>query len=259
MRLQQKIAIVTGGGQGMGRAIALALAREGADVVIYDMNLDRAKNAVAEVKSLGRQALAIKCDVSNSEEVRQATKQVLDKFHKIDILVNNVGVTKKCPPEELTEDIWDQTINTNLKGTFLCSQAVGKIMIKQKHGKIINIASLSGHFGGTDRAAYCASKGGVILLSKSLAADWAKYNINVNVVSPGHTETPRVLGADPSIYTERMRRIPLQRANRPEDIAGVVVFLASSEADNITGQDIVIDGGISAVHPGWPSPIVSQA
>jgi NAD(P)-dependent dehydrogenase (short-subunit alcohol dehydrogenase family) len=256
MRLKNKISIVTGAGQGMGRAIALAFAREGADVAIYDMNLDRAKNVVNEVTSLGRRALAIKCDVSKIGEVKQATKQVLDNFQKVDILVNNVGVSTKCPPEEITEDNWDQTIDTNLKGTFLCSQSVGIEMIKRRSGKIINIASLSGHFGRPDGAAYCASKGGIIMLSKSLAADWAKHNINVNIVSPGHTETPKVL-EDLESYEERLRRVPLRRPNRPEDIAAAVVFLASSESDNITGQDIVVDGGISAVHPGWLNCTVS--
>jgi len=253
--LEGKVAIVTGGGQGIGRTIAIALADEGADVVVYDMNMATAKSVANEIKSIGRKALAVKCDVSQSAEVRKAVREVLDKFNKkIDILVNNAGVTILYPPEELPEHVWNKTIDTNLKGTFLCCQAVGREMIKQKSGKIVNISSLSGLFGGPSRAAYCSSKGGVILLTKSLAADWGKYNVNVNVVCPGYTETPRLSELktkNPETYERRLKRIPLQRPNIPEDIAEVVVFLASHASDNIHGSVLIIDGGISSVHPGY--------
>lgn len=257
MRLERKVAIVTGGGQGIGRAIALTLGREGADVVIFDINLKPAKKVTNEIKSMGRQVLAIKCDVSNSEEVNRATKKSLNIFKKIDILVNNAAIIKPIAAEEVTEVMWDSTINVNLKGQFLCSQAIGRVMIKQRYGKIINIASLLAHVATPFLVTYGASKGGILQLTRVLAVEWAKYNINVNAVSPGMTETPmidEIKKVNPYLLRDRVKRVPLRRLNKPEDIAYAVLFLASSESDNITGQTIIVDGGTCALNAAyvWP-------
>jgi NAD(P)-dependent dehydrogenase (short-subunit alcohol dehydrogenase family) len=258
MRLQGKTAVVTGGGQGIGFATALTLAKEGCDVAVYDINLSLANGTAKEIKSSGREALAVRCDVSNSGEVHDATRNVIEHFGKIDILVNNAGIVIPAAAAEITEEAWDRTININLKGQFLCCQSIGRQMIKQNYGKIINIASTLAHVATPHLVAYAASKGGVLQLTKVLAVEWAKYNINVNAVSPGMTETPMMAGAgekEASLSIERrLKRIPLRRQNKPEDIAKAVLFLASSESDNITGQAIIVDAGVCALHSGymWP-------
>jgi len=257
MRLEGQVAIVTGAGQGIGRAIALTLAKEGAAVTVNDINLDSAKKVAKEIKSQGGQAQPVKADVSNGEEVNTLVQKTLDGFKKIDILVNNVGITKVIPAMELTEAQWDSIININLKGQFLCSQAVARHMIKQKRGKIVNIAALSGRVATPGMAAYGASKGGVLQLTRVLAIEWAKYNINVNAVSPGVTITATVeniLKQEPDFIKGYLERIPFRRAAKPEDIANAVLFLVSSEADDITGQEITVDGGTSALHPGFVRP-----
>lgn len=249
MKLAGKVAIVTGAAQGIGRATALTLAKEGADIVVNDISLELAKKVADEIKSLGRQAQAIKADVSNSAEVSQMVNETLDNFKKIDILVNNAGIALVAPAEEMTEADWDKQININLKGQFLCSQAVGRQMIKQRKGKIINLASVQGHRSSPGFAAYCASKGGVLQLTGVLAVEWAKYNINVNAVSPGLTDTSGARSSRQDSWEKRSKTIPLGKANKPEDIANAVLFLASSESDNITGQAIIVDGGVTALHP----------
>lgn len=255
MRLTDKVAIVTGASSGIGHAIALTFAKEGADVVIADVDFQSAQNVADELELLGRHAEAVKVDVSNSQEVNQLVKKTLDTFKKIDILVNNAGIfTKMTPPEEISEADWDRTINVNLKGQFLCSQAVGRQMIRQKSGKIVNIASGSAHRITPKMVAYCVSKSGVLSLTKALAMDWAKYNINVNSVSPGLTITPIIEKSqqDPKEFIERRSKTtPLKRVNKPQDIANAVLFLASSESDNMTGEDIIVDGGTCALHPGF--------
>lgn len=272
MRFEDKVAVVTGGGLGIGRAIALAFADEGADVVIYDWDLEAAEEIASKIKALGRQVLAIKCDVSNSRDVSEVTKNTLDEFKRIDILVNNAAVVKPAPTckidkpvknvaivetaptEEASEALWDRVININLKGQFLCCQAIGRQMIKQGYGKIINIASTDAHVCTPGDVAYSASKGGVLQLTRSLAVEWAKYNINVNSVSPGTTLTPgsnRIMVEYPERLESRLKRVPLGRLNKPEDIANAVLFLASSDAANITGRDLMVDGGMTALHPGF--------
>lgn len=263
MRLEGKVGVVTGGGQGIGRAVALVFAREGCDIAIYDVNLELGEKVAEEIRLLGREAIAIKCDVSNSEEVHQATKKVLNKFKRVDILVNNAGIAVPALVEETTEALWEKIININLKGQFLCSQAIGRQMIKQRGGKIINIASLLAHVATPYLGAYAASKGGVLQLSKVMAVEWARYNINVNVVSPGLTDTPinvEVSALAPDLLRDRVKRIPLGRQNQPEDIANAVLFLASSESNNITGQAIMVDGGVYALHAGqtWPEESSKQ-
>ncbi len=253
MKLDGKVAIITGAGDGIGRAIALTLAKAGADIIIADINAEKANMVSEEIKSLGRQSLPIKCDVSDSNGVNQMVNKTVEKFNKIDILINNAGISHKMTPSEnLAEADWDAVINVNLKGQFICSQAVGRQMIKQKQGKIVNISSIAGHKGVHGMLAYGVSKCGVLQLTRSLAVEWAKYNINVNAISPGTVITPmhRQLEKEhPELVKLRLKVIPLRRFNEPEDIANVALFLSCSESDNITGQTITIDGGSDITHP----------
>lgn len=253
-RFDRKVAVVTGSGQGIGREIALSLAKEGADIALVDTNLAAAKNVAEEIKSTGREALAFETDVSRREDVARMAKKVMDTFNGIHILVNDAAFSKFCFVEEMTEAFWDKMIDTNLKGYFLCCQAVGREMIRQRRGKIVNIASTAAYLATPGNASYSASKAGIIQLTKVLAVEWARYNINVNSVSPGMTITPAVeslMKESPEIMDieGRLKVIPLHRANKPKDIAETVLFLCAPEADNITGQDIVVDCGASSINP----------
>ena len=256
MRLKKQVAIVTGAGQGIGRAVALTLAREGATVVVNDIDLEKAEKVAEEVSAQGGQALPVQADVSKAKDVDVLVKKALDSYKRVDILVNNAGVAKLTRLLELTEAEWDRTMNINIKGQFLCSKAVIAQMIKQERGKIVNIASLAAHIGAPGLAAYGASKGGVVQLTKALAVEFGKYNIMVNAVSPGLTMTDLIKSAvkDRPDFIEGIDRIPLRRAAEPEDIANAVLFLASSESDYITGQVIIVDGGLMAIHPRMVKP-----
>jgi len=252
MKASGKVAIVTGAGQGIGKAIALALVKEGADVVIADINLKAAEIFAEEATAFGK-AIAMKVDVSSKVDVDRMMKEALKQFRRIDILVNNAGIAIMAGADEITVEQWDQVVDINLKGTFLCSQAVGREMIKRKSGKIINIASAAAHSAAPNMVAYNVSKAGVIQLTKTLAVEWAKYNINVNSISPGVTEgvmLSRLRVEDPEAFKAREQRIPLKRVNQPKDIAKLVIFLSSEDSDNITGEDIRLDGGMLAIHPG---------
>jgi len=253
MKLDGKVAIVTGGGSGIGRATALSFAGEGANLVIADKDLSSAEKVSDEVKSLGRQALAMQIDVANRVQVNQMVEKTLETFGKIDVLVNSAGINRQSLAEEFSEEVWDSVLGTNLKGTFLCCQAVGKQMIRQKQGKIINIASTAGHRGGFGQVAYGASKAGIIQLTRVLAIEWLKHNVRVNSVSPGTTMSPMFEGlmkTNHHLVRGREQMIPLGRMNQPEEVASVILFLASPESDNIIGQDILVDGGSCAVFPG---------
>jgi len=237
MRLKDKIAIVTGGGQGIGRAICLALAKEGCDLVIGDINIQTAEKVAEEIRSLQQKSLAIKVDVSDSKQVNQMVKNTLKEFGKIDILVNNAGIAYQGTIEDMEEKDWDKVINVNLKGTFLCSKAVIKSMKRQRLGKIINMASFSGKIGGlTVGANYAASKAGIICFTKSLAMELAPYNVNVNAVSPAFIDTT---------MSTTFPKIPIGRKGLPEDVANAVVFLASEDASYITAEILDVDGGMS--------------
>lgn len=237
MRLKDKVAIVTGGGQGIGRAICLALAKEGCDAVVGDINFQTAEKVAEEIRSLQRESLAVKVDVSNSKQVNQMVEAALKEFGKIDILVNNAGTAYRGTIENMKEEDWDKVINVNLKGTFLCSRAVIKLMKKQRSGKIINLASLSGKTGGlTAGANYAASKAGIICFTKSLAMELASCNVNVNAVSPAFIDTT---------MSTTFPEIPIGRKGLPEDVASAVVFLASEEASFITAEILDVDGGMS--------------
>jgi NAD(P)-dependent dehydrogenase (short-subunit alcohol dehydrogenase family) len=253
MKLNEKVAIVTGGGQGIGQAIVLALAKEGATVVIADINLEAANIVADEINANGYKGLSVRTDVTKIEDVNQMVKTTLDNFHRIDVLVNNAGVSEPAATIELTEERWDRVIGINLKGPFLCSQAVARHMIQQKRGKIISIASVVGNLAHPTQAAYCASKAGLILLTKALALEWGKYNINVNSVSPGAVETPRMQKfrkESPGFLAGRLEATPFGRYIKPEEVASAVLFLASSDSDAITGANIIVDGGSSSIWAG---------
>lgn len=256
MRLKGQVAIVTGAGQGIGQAIATTLAREGATVVVNDVVPERADKVTEEIKAQGGRALAVTADVSKAKEVNMLIGKTLDSYQRVDILVNNAGIIKMKRVLEMTEADWDRTMDVNIKSQFLCSKAVAGHMIKQKRGKIINLASLSAHIGAPGMGAYGASKGGVVQLTKTLAVELGKYNITVNAISPGFTMTEMVkqAGKDRPDFLEGMDRIPLRRAAETQDIANVVLFLASAESDYITGQVLVIDGGLLAIHPRMVRP-----
>jgi len=244
MKLEKKVSIVTGGGQGIGRAVCLALAKEGSDVLVTDIVPQTAQEASDRVREEGRRSLSVKVDVSDSNQVKGMVTTAMEHFGKIDILVNVAGIFIKSAIEDVTEADWDRVISINLKGTFLCSQAVGKEMIKQGSGCIVNFASVAGHTPQILSGAYSPSKAGVVLLTQIMAVEWAKYHIRVNAVSPGPIRTPMT----DSIYnTEKLRAgraraIPLNRFGEPEEVAKAVVFLASDDASYITGHALAIDG-----------------
>jgi NAD(P)-dependent dehydrogenase (short-subunit alcohol dehydrogenase family) len=247
MRLSGKTAIVTGARRGMGRAIALALAREGANVVVSDISQEDCQKVVDEIKKLGRKGLALKCDVSSSDEVENMVKRTVAEFGRVDILVNNAGILTFKPFLELTDEDWDKTLNVNLKGQFLCARAAGRVMINNKWGRIINIASISS--GGCGIAFpliahYTASKGGVTALTEALALELTPEGVNVNAICPGAIDTDMAKGTKESgQLAQVLARIPKGRLGQPEEIASLAVFLASEESDYISGAGIVIDGG----------------
>jgi len=245
MRLDGKVAIVTGAGRGIGRAIVLALAREGADVVVNDVNSRSAEATANEVKAVGRRALPVKADVSVREEVIKVVETAIKAFGKIDILVNNAGIFSSIPLEDITEENWDKMMKINLKSVFLCSQAVMKPMKRQRSGKIVNIASMAGKVGGIVAGAdYAASKAGVMCLTKSLAKQLAPYGINVNAVAPAWIETDMMKDWPRETKESILKQIPLGRFGKPEEVAEAVVFLVSDGAGFITGATIDINGGI---------------
>jgi len=246
-RLDGKNAIVTGAAQGLGKAMAQALAEAGANIVIADINLDLAEVTAREISNIGVKTRALKVDVTNPEDVNFMAKEVVSKLGSIDILVNNAGIVRHSPAEIMSKKDWDDVINVNLTGVFLCSQAVGRFMIEKKKGKIINIASMSGLIVNhpQPQVSYNASKAGVIMITKSLAAEWAQYNINVNAIAPGYMKTSMTA---PFFEKEEYRKAwleptPMKRPGNPEELGGAVVYLASDASSFMTGQILVIDGG----------------
>ncbi|MCY7492730.1 3-oxoacyl-[acyl-carrier-protein] reductase [Bacillus safensis] len=243
--LTNKTAVVTGASRGIGRSIAIDLAKSGANVVVnYSGNEAKANEVVDEIKALGQQAFAVKADVSNTEEVQAMMKQAIDTFGSIDILVNNAGITKDNLLMRMKENEWDDVININLKGVFNCTKAVTRQMMKQRSGRIINLASVVGVCGNPGQANYVAAKAGVIGLTKTTAKELATRHITVNAVAPGFISTDMTDKLDENVQTEMLKQIPLARFGAPEDISNVVVFLASEGAGYITGQTIQVDGGM---------------
>ncbi len=245
MRLQGKTAIVTGGSRGIGKAIALKLAKEGANIVVnYTRSADKAEAVVAELKELGVDALAVQADVSKADDVKNLLDATTKSFESIDILVNNAGITKDNLLIRMKEEEWDDVLNINLKGAFLTTKLIGKKMMRQKSGKIINVTSVVGIMGNAGQANYAASKAGLIGLTKSSAKEFASRGININAVAPGFiaTEMTDALGKD--MLDNYEKTIPMGKLGEPEDIANAVVFLSSEESKYITGQVLVVDGGI---------------
>jgi len=247
MRLKNKVAFVTGAAQGIGREIALRFASEGADIVVGDINLEKATKTQVDIKALGSKALALELDVTDYAKLTQGINKILDKFKKVDILVNNAGITKDNLLLRMGDAEWDAVLNVNLKGTFNCTKAVSRLMIKQRYGKIINVASIIGIIGNVGQANYSASKAGIIALTKTAAKELASRNINVNAVAPGFIQT-EMTGRLPEDLKQKMQEaIPLGRFGGPSDVAAVCVFLASEESSYITGQTIIVDGGMVMV------------
>ncbi|MEW6101157.1 MAG: 3-oxoacyl-[acyl-carrier-protein] reductase [Candidatus Omnitrophota bacterium] len=244
MRLKNKVALVTGAARGIGKAIALLFAKEGADIAVADVNMEEAQNACREIEALGRQALAVTMDVTDYAKVEEALNKILDKFTKVDILVNNAGITKDNLLMRMGVPEWDAVINVNLKGTFNCIKAVSRPMVKQRSGRIINIASIIGIIGNPGQANYSASKAGIIALTKSAAKELASRNININAVAPGFIQTDMTAKLPEELKQKMRENIPLNKFGNPEDVANVCLFLASDDSSYITGQTIVVDGGM---------------
>ena len=246
MKLKGQIAIVTGASRGIGRAIALELANQGADVVVnYSGNEEKAKSVVEEILSSGSRAFAVQCDVSDSDSVAAMLKRTIDEFGKVDILVNNAGITKDNLLMRMKEDEWDQVINTNLKGVFLCTKAVTRQMMKQRKGRIINVASVVGITGNPGQANYVAAKAGVIGFTKPAAKELASRGITVNAVAPGFISTDMTDQLPEDVRNQLLSQIPLGRLGNPEDIAKVAAFLASDDSSYMTGQTLSVDGGMA--------------
>ena len=246
MRLQGKVAIVTGSTKGIGRAVAIGYAEEGAAVIVCGRSEDLAKSLAEELTLRGKNAVALRLDVTSVDSVNQVVAQVVKQFGRIDILVNNAGISPIWKRAEDTgKEAWDQIIATNLTGAFLCAQAVGKVMIKQKSGKIINMTSVGGKVALPRLVAYCASKAGIISLTQVLAAEWAQHNILVNAIGPSYVETEFTAGlrGNERIYDELKNKNLLKRFARPEEVVGAAIFLASDESNYITGQTLFVDGG----------------
>ncbi|WP_374717646.1 3-oxoacyl-[acyl-carrier-protein] reductase [Neobacillus sp.] len=245
MNLAGKIALVTGASRGIGREIALELARQGANVAVnFSGSEAKAGEVVDEIKSLGQDAFAIKCNVANSEEVAEMVKAVIDRFGRLDILVNNAGITRDNLLMRMKEEEWDDVININLKGVFLVTKAVTRQMMKQRSGRIINISSIVGVSGNAGQANYVAAKAGVIGLTKTTAKELASRNITVNAIAPGFITTDMTDKLPEDVRNEMLKQIPLARLGEPKDIAKAAAFLASDDAAYITGQTIHIDGGM---------------
>lgn len=247
MRLGGKVALVTGAGKdsrGIGHGIAVALAREGADIAVASHTMTNALRVADAVQALGRRALAMEMDVSRAESVEAGIAEVLSGLGRIDILVNNAGITRDALLVRMREEDWDAVLDVNLKGAFLCSRAVAKVMMKQRGGSIVNITSIMGLTGNAGQANYSAAKAGLIGLTKSLARELGSRGIRVNAVAPGWIETAMTDSLPEAVREAILKQIPLGRLGNADDVAGAVVFLCSDEASYITGQVLTVDGGL---------------
>ena len=243
--LRDRVALVTGASQGIGRAIAVEMARVGAHVAVCSRRAEALEGVAAAVRAEGRKALAVACDVGDGQQVEAAVTRTVDTFGRIDVLVNNAGYRIRARLEDLPRHEWDAMIATNLTGVFLFSQAAGRVMIQQKSGTIVNVSSVAGRSGSRGMAAYAAAKAGVTALTQSLGAEWAKYGIRVNAVAPGPVETEGVLQVwkTPAMIANASREVPLGRLGRPEEIAWAVIFVASDQAQFMTGETMYVSGG----------------
>jgi NAD(P)-dependent dehydrogenase (short-subunit alcohol dehydrogenase family) len=246
--LTGKVAVVTGGHGGIGKVLALGMADAGADVVVASRNLESLKGVVKEIEAKGRKSLAVSVDVTSEKQVNAMVESITNVFPRIDILVNGAGLAIRKPADAFPIDEWQKVMDINARGTFLCCQAVGRVMLKQKSGKIINISSVRGRYGlPAGYAAYCASKGAVDTLTRTLACEWAKHNVLVNAVAPTVVETDltKDLLADPEYAKTMKARIPMGRWALTEDIVGPTIFFASDASNFVTGQILYVDGGVT--------------
>jgi 2-deoxy-D-gluconate 3-dehydrogenase len=247
--LRGRVALITGSGSGLGKAIAKGMADVGAKVALIDINVDMVNAVLKEIMSDGGEGIALSADVTKSEEVKSAVESVVNNYGKIDILINCAGVTRRMPAEEFNETDWDFVINVNLKGTFLFCREAGKYMLENGEGSIINITSLAAHVAITNSAAYCASKGGVAQLTKTLGVEWATRGVRVNAISPGVFETPLLMKC---IEKEKdygylmLSKIPMGKFGKPEELVGTVIFLASKASSYVTAHILAVDGGYLA-------------
>jgi len=243
--LRSKVAIVTGGSKGLGRAMAIGLGDAGAQVVVVSRSKNLIEEASNEIIKKGGKAIPVPADVTKVEDIEQMAKTVADKFGKIDILINNAGIAPMNKALNISIEEWDSVIETNLKSVFLMARIVGERMIQQKKGKIINISSVLGKMASNTALHYCASKAGIIQMTKALALEWAGFGINVNCIAPGFFETEMIKEHDETQRKFLMFKIPFKRTGKPEEIVGTVIFLASEASDYITGETIFVDGGYS--------------
>jgi NAD(P)-dependent dehydrogenase (short-subunit alcohol dehydrogenase family) len=242
--LTGKKALVTGAAVGIGRGCAVALARAGADVAILDLNEKAGTKTAAEIRAMGRQSIFVSCNVTKQDQVQAAVRRVVEAFGRLDVAVNNAGIAILGADEEIAQDAWDKVIAVNLTGVFLCAQAEAQQMMRQQptEGKIINTASMSATIANCN-ASYDGSKAGVVHMTKTLAAEWGRFNINVNCISPSYVLSP-MHASTPIAVRERIREItPLGHMQRPEDLYGAVIFLASAASNYVTGHDLMVDGG----------------
>lgn len=246
-RLEDKVAVVTGGGSGIGQGISLRFAEEGTSVAVFDVNLNGAEETAGQIEKEGGKSLALRVDVSRTEDVKAAVEEVLSKFGKIDILVNNAGVTRQSKVANMLDEVWHSVVEVNLTGVFVCCRAVIPQMKKRKYGKIVSIASILADRGAPYYAHYGATKAGVVAFTQGLALELGRHNINVNAIGPGIIDTPMAAGdVEAEFRKSLINRIPLRRIGTPRDIADAAVFLSSDEASYITGQCLYVCGGWSA-------------
>ncbi len=244
MRVKDRVAIVTGGAQGLGEGISLRLAQDGAKVAVVDVNQEGANKTVARIQEMGTEAAAFNTNVADKAQVQTLCEAVAAKWGRIDILVNNAGITRDAMMKNMTEENWDAVIAVNLKAPFLLIQAASKYMAEQKYGKIVNITSRA-YLGNIGQSNYSASKGGLVSLTRTAALELARFGINVNVIAPGPMNTPMVKTIPQDVFDRMLKTIPLGRIGEPTDIANAVLFLASDEAAFITGQTLFVCGGRS--------------